>query len=263
MDQPGFFNMEDRAYRALPRLNYSSIASLLKSPAHYIAKISESPASTKQMNFGSAFHSYTLEPEKFKSEYMIKTLDARTVAGKKALFEAEALKQKIISDEDFHRIKRMDAKIKAHSIASKLLTGGEAESVLLFDLNASNGNLVKCKSKVDYMFSETLIDLKTTTDASVNGFTKSIENFNYFVQGSFYSHGMEKLTGKRPDFIFVAIESEPPYSVNVIKLSENHYTVGYRNVYEAVDVYEECTRTNTYPSYPEIVYESVMSKWLK
>ncbi len=264
MEQNGIFNMDEKAYRSLNRLNYSSMSHILKSPSHYLSSLSEPRTESKAMTFGSATHKMILEPNRFHDEYLVQTVDGRTIAGKKFMLEAEMIhKKKVISDDDFSRIKRMSQKILSHDIASKLLTGGEAESVLLFELRASNGNIVKCKAKVDYLLSGMVIDLKTTSDASVAAFSKSLENFNYFLQGAFYSMGIECLTGNRPEFYFVAIESESPFALNVIKLSENHYSLGYSKVMQCVDIYEEMLRTNRFPGYPEVINESIFSKWLK
>lgn len=260
----GVFSISEDVYRPMSMLNASSIPYLIQSPAHYIANLSQPRAQTKEMAFGSAFHCYILEPEMFNNRFVVKTIDGRTNKGKQDLLEIEFVqKKKIISEEDFERIKYMDANIKKHSIAPKLLINGKAEQVLMFKLKASNGNMIECKAKLDYMFLQTIIDLKTTKKADNESFSKSIENYNYHIQGAFYSRGVEVLTGERPDFIFIAVESEPPFSVSVIKLSDAHYTVGYSKVYEAVDLYERCMRENTWPSYSEKVYESRMSKWLR
>lgn len=260
----GIFQIAEDVYRPMSMLNYSSIPHLLQSPAHYIANLTKPRSPSKEMLFGTALHSYVLEPEKFQDQYVVKTLDGRTNKGKQAILEIEFVqKKKIISEEDFEAIRYMDANIKRHAIASKILANGKAEQVMMFKLRASNGNFVQCKAKTDYMLSETVIDLKSTKKSDEFNFSKSIENYNYHIQGAFYSHALETLTGNRPDFIFIAVESEPPYSVNVIKLSEDHYTHGYKKVYEAVDLYERCMRENHWPAYQEKVYESRMSKWLR
>ncbi len=264
MEQNGIFNMDEKAYRSLNRLNYSSMKHLLKSPAHYLASLSAPPESSKAMDFGSGFHCMCLEPEQFNARYVVADCDRRTIKGKQLALEIEMVqKKKIVSLDDYDRMKKMANNIKKHGVAGKLLSGGEAESVLLFDLQASNENTVKCKAKVDYMFGDVLVDVKTTQDASTESFSKTLENFGYFMQGSFYSRGVEILSGKKPDFIFIAVESEAPYGVNVIRLSDNHYSVGYRKMHEAIDIYDRATVLNEFPCYPEMINDSIMSKWLK
>lgn len=261
----GIYDMSDREYRAIPNmLNASSIPYLLQSPSHYIANLTKPRSPTKEMSFGTGLHTYVLEPERFKNEFLVKSIDGRTVAGKKFLLENELIHKKIIiSEEDFERIRYMDSNIKKHPIASTMLVDGHAEQVILFKLRASNGNEINCKAKVDYIINGAIPDLKSTKDASHAGFSKSIENYNYHIQGSFYSHAIESLNQPRPLFYFIAVESEPPFSVNVIELSEEHYTIGYAKIYEAVDIYEKCVRENAWPSYDPRIYKSRMSKWLK
>lgn len=260
----GIYDMDDKTYRAIPHmLNYSSIPHLLQSPAHYISNLSEPRSPSKEMTFGTATHLYILEPDKFKEEFVVQTIDARTVKGKAALLDIEFVQKKnVISEEDFLRIKYMNANVKKHAVANKLLQEGKPEQVMLYKLQTSEGE-IWCKSKVDYLREGVLIDIKTTKNSDTQTFSKSIENFNYFIQGAMYSRGHEIVTGRSCDFVFIAIESVAPYAVNVIKLSENHNALGYKKVYEAAEIYAKCLKTNVWPSYPEKVQESVMSKWLR
>lgn len=259
----GLFELTEELYRPMSMLNYSSIPYLLQSPAHYIAMLEGPRAQTKEMSFGSAFHSYVLEPESFANQFVVKNIDARTTKGKMELAIHEEARLKVISEEDFERVKRMNQRIKSHSVANKLLQNGKAEQTMMFKLKASNGNDVQCKAKLDYSLDKLIIDLKSTKRADETNFSKSIENYNYHIQGAFYKHGLETLSGLDTDFIFIAVESEPPYSVSVIKLSDDHYAIGYKKVYQAVDIYEKAMRENKWPDYEEKVYESRISKWLR
>ncbi len=259
----GIYNMTEAEYRPLPGLNQSSIPHLLKSGAHYLANLSE-PKSTSALEFGNAFHMYVLEPEKFKREYVVEKIDGRTNKGKLRKFELEASNLKVLSDDDFYCIRKMDENIKKHPIASKLLVGGYTEQVIKFKLKASNGMEVNCKAKIDYLLPDTVIDLKNSKDSvDTASFSRTIEKWNYHVQGAFYSHGIETLSGTRPDAIFIAVEDVAPFAVNVIKLSEDHFSVGYREIYQALDVYERCLRENKFPAYAEVVSESRISKWMR
>ncbi len=259
----GIFTLSEAYYRPLPGLNQSSIPHLLKSGAHYLANLSE-PKSTAALDFGNAFHTYVLEPKKFANEYVVEKIDGRTNKGKLRKLEIEASNLKTIDNEDFYCIKKMDENIKKHLIASKLLVDGYTEKVIKFKLRASNGNTVNCKAKIDYLLSGGIIDLKNSRDSvDITSFSRTIEKWNYHIQGSFYSHGIETLSGSRPDFIFIAVEDVAPFAVNVIKLSDDHYFMGYTQVYKAVDIYEKCVRENKWPAYPEVVHESKISKWLK
>ncbi len=261
----GIFKLDDKIYRNIPSmLNASAIPSLLQSPSHYLANLTKPRAPTKEMAFGSAFHAYVLEPDKFQEEFMVKTIDGRTVAGKKFLLENEMIHKKtIISEEDFERIRYMDANIKKHDIAIRMLVGGHAEQVVLYKLKASNGNDIWCKSKIDYLGNDVMIDLKTTKSADIDSFSKSIENYSYYIQAAMYSHSIEALGQDRPKFYFIAVESEAPFAVSVIELSDEHYTLGYKKLYEAVDIFEKCLRENHYPAYPQTIQKSRMSKWLR
>ncbi len=260
----GIYDMSDREYRAIPNmLNASSIPHLLQSPAHYLSNLTRPRESTKEMNFGSAVHLKILEPEKFNEQFVVKNIDLRTIKGKKDRDEIELVhKKKAISEEDFERIKYMEANIRRHEIASQMLTGGHSEQVIIFKLQASNGTEVACKAKVDYVGNNILVDLKTTKNAEPNSFNDSIGKYSYEIQGAFYSHAIEMLGQIRPQFYFVAVESEPPFAVSVIRLSESDYSKGHIKIYRAVNIFEECLRLNTWPSYEAKIYESKTRPWV-
>ncbi len=261
--QQGIYSMTEAEYRPLPGLNQSSIPHLLKSGAHYLANLAKPRSPTKEQALGTGFHALVLEPERFKKDFVVKSVDGRTVSGKKFLLENEMIHKKtIISEEDFEKITAMEANVRRHEIAGPKLTSGFSEQAILFELKASNGNVVKCKAKVDWMADGVMIDLKTTKNAEPDAFNDSIGKYSYEIQGAFYSHAIEALGYDRPNFYFIAVESEAPFAVSVIRLSDSDYAKGYAKLYRAVNLYEECSRLGKWPSYESKVFESKTRPWI-
>ena len=60
--------------------------------------------------------------------------------------------------------------------------------------------------------------MKTTVDASPEGFAKQVANFGYHIQEAFYRRVMA-IDGHDIDrFVFIAVEKEPPFACGVYEL---------------------------------------------
>lgn len=145
-----------------------------------------------------------------------------------------------------------------------------------------------------------VVDLKTTDDASLEGFSKSIANWRYDVQHPYYLDGLreaisqsggtlpdeaiagaaelsaywiDKETGVlcrcRPDFwrgepnhfIFIAVEKKPPYAVGVYRLDAESVDLG-RAVYRAdLKRYAECKANDNWPGYGDKIQTISVPGW--
>ena len=200
-------------YHAGSELSKSGLDRLQKSIKHFKTAFN---SQTQAMLEGSALHKLVLEPESFFLEYAIAPdVDKRTKAGKTewAEFAAENEGKELLTSKQMEQIGSMNDAVFGHPLARTLLTGGEAEVSYFWEREG-----IPCKCRPDYLIDgdegEILIDLKSTLDASPKGFIKSIANFRYDVQASWYMDGVEAVTGVLPEeFIFVAVEKTAPYAV--------------------------------------------------
>ena len=86
---------------------------------------------------------------------------------------------------------------------------------------------VDCKLRADGAIKGFgFFDIKTTSDASRDGFGRSTANLLYHVQAAHYLSGARL---KQPDarFVFLAVESEAPYAVGAYELGEASLIAGY------------------------------------
>ena len=56
-------------------------------------------------------------------------------------------------------------------------------------------------------------------------------------------------------FRFVVQEKEAPFLVAVVSVGADYLALGRRDMRRAIDLWAECTRTNTWPGYPATVAE--------
>ena len=66
-----------------------------------------------------------------------------------------------------------------------------------------------------------IVDLKTTQDSSYYGFASSVKKFKYYKQAAFYMDAV-----RAQEFYIVAIEKNPPFSINIIQLGDNLIDMG-------------------------------------
>ena len=154
---------------------------------------------------------------------------------------------------------------------------------------AAYGVLTKGKNVV--------VDLKTTDDASLEGFAKSIANWRYDVQHPYYLDGLKEairqgnctppvdgtaelsaywideetgvLCRCRPDFwrgnpnnfVFIAVEKKPPYAVGVYVLDSESVDAG-RAVYRAdLNTYAACQKSGEWPGYGDKIQTINVPGW--
>ena len=140
-------------------------------------------------------------------------------------------------------------------------------------------------------------DLKTTEDASPEGFAKSIANWRYDVQHAYYMDGTrlaleqgkcnppqegkaelsvywtDPVTGVlcrcRPDFwrgypkhfAFIAVEKKPPYAVGVYVLDSEGVEIGRAQYQHDLRVYAECVRSGEWPGYGDKIQTISLPGW--
>jgi len=148
--------------------------------------------------------------------------------------------------------------LMSHPIASKLLRNGELE-VSYFWKHPKYGFMCKCRP--DYRKAKTLIDLKTTTDASPESFSRAIANFGYHRQGDHYLSGVAEHGLEAENFVIIAQEKKDPYPVAIYRLSEEDLYLGHLENDLIYQRYVECKSLNEWPGYPEKIQSISLPPW--
>jgi exodeoxyribonuclease VIII len=214
------------------------------SPAHAKEYMDNPPEPTEAMKFGTALHTYVLEPETFEEK------------GKEdwANFEAQAEHREIIDEEAMADIKAMAGGIEKHD-AVQFVRGGVSEVGILWQDEKTG---VMCKARFDHIHPDIAmqVDVKSTKIASYDGFRMEIYRYLYHQQFASYSAGWEVLTGDRLTSTILACEKKPPYAAAVYGLHEDTMAAG-RNLWRrALDTYAECLKNDDWPGYfttPQVI----------
>lgn len=277
--EPGiYYGLPADVYRAQHSwLSWSRMKNLIPplTPAHFKAALDQPEERKRNFDLGKVVHRLTLGDgddfevvqalNKHKQPY--DAVDYTTVSAKthRDLIYA-AGKVPILRDE-LDQAQAMADQVQAHPAASRLFAAGHAE-VSLFWLDPETG--VKCRARLDWMPNPVagrriiIPDLKTTADvASPTEFSKAAARYGYYGQAHHYSDGVQALTGQRPAFVFVTVETRPPHLVGVSMLTDRDDLRLARN---AVDhcrrLYGECLAANRWPGHSDDVADLHLPAWL-
>lgn len=261
--------LSNAEYHALDYVSKSHLDLVDKSPFHYWDRYINPdrviPEPTKQMIIGSAFHSLVLEPDVFETEFIVEAVDApkRPTATQRNAkkpsnqtldaiafwesFDNKAKGKTILSLEDIERLTIMKQRIVEHPAASTILNlSGVAEQSYQWK-DEKTGEL--CKSRPDFHTDDgtLIVDLKTTSDASELGFQKSVHNFRYHVQAGFYLRSIKEAQ----QFVFIAVETKPPYLVAVYNASTDMINAGNRVADKNLETLANCRKLGKWIGYSE------------
>lgn len=199
---------------------------------------------TKVLGVGGRFITY---PDEHLTKSGNVSTKAETVA-----WEAEqrAAGQIILTPNEGRMVDQMAEAVKANPVARKLFERPGHPEVSVFDEYLG----VKRRGRFDYLPDEggIVVDLKTTVDASKAGFARAAARYGYHVQRGHYLDILKRL-GREADMLFVAVEKEPPYLVQVHRLSPEFAEMGETEALAAVDTYRRCMESGVWPGYPEEV----------
>lgn len=255
-------DLTNAEYHSSPAISKSGLDLIRKAPALYRWRRDNPQEPTPAMRLGTLTHTAVLEPWRLDEDVIVAPkIDRRTSAGKSewAAFQIQAEGRELVEPDELAKLYAIRDAVRAHPAAAKALgMVREVESSIFWQIGD-----VDCRCRPDGITTNgVIVDLKTTRDASPDGFVKSIAGYRYHVQAAYYSDGYEAAFGEAPrGFIFIAVETEPPYLVGVYVASETMILRG-RADYEAdLARFRECRDTDTWPGYSDAPLTLDLPKW--
>lgn len=236
-------------YLAIDAVSNSYLGRLKDCPAKALMKEDDTTA----LGFGRALHSIVLEGfDAFHEDFAVAPkFDRRTTVGKAqyADFMAGVGSKGIITADEFSHAKNIRRAVFDHPFAKKVLGRGIVEQTVIWE---SDG--IQCKSRPDALpggNTRALVDLKTTEDASYEGFMRSVKKYGYARGAAFYLDAVNfgRDLGLYDTFIFVVVEKKPPYIVGTYQMSGEFIERGREEYKELLALDKECKENNFYPAY--------------
>lgn len=143
------------------------------------------------------------------------------------------------------------AKLQLDRLNPRPFTNGKPEQTIVWTENG-----VVCRSRVDWITDDhaTVFDLKTTSrSANPERFSRTLFDLGYDVKAAFYLRGVEAVTGRRPEFQLVVVETAPPYALSVVGLTPHALELANAKVDWALATWRRCLETNDWPGYDQRV----------
>lgn len=255
-----FYDYPEHMYHADPCSDPSLSASIIKplltqSPLHAWYKHSRlnpsyEPENKNSFDIGRAAHSLILnDPKNFeivdapdwrKKENQEKR-DNAYICGRIPLLKSQ-------HEEVLAMVARATEQLTTHECENAFSIKGKSEVTLIWQECD-----VWCRARVDYIAENgrDFYDYKTT-DQSANpeNASRLIFNLRYDITSAFYRRGIRKLFGiENPNYRFVIQEKEAPYALSIVALDPAAEGLADRKIDEAIRLWGECLRTNTWPGY--------------
>jgi len=158
--------------------------------------------STDTMALGTAFHTLTLEPDKFDEDIAVRPDSIKQRRGKEwESFKMEAGKRTIITEDQLKKAKIMATNVREHPVASVLVGDGVKESSIYWWYKSNEWEddykgeyKIMCKVRPDFLSSNmpVVIDLKSADDPGETAFLKAMNNYYYHLSGAMYLEGVNQ-----------------------------------------------------------------------
>lgn len=259
-------DMPHADYLAVQAMSASGLKRMARSPAHFHGltldpgRPPEEP--TDAMINGTLVHACIFEPHEVAKRYAIKPagMNFSTKEGK-AWRDAQTLQ--IVTSEAMEAAKAQAAALHSLPDVSALLLPGFGEASA-FWLDEPTGELCKCRP--DWVSPAgdgvILVDGKTCTDASPDGFGRAIWNLGYHQQAAWYCDGFEAATGLHVHgFVFAAVESAWPYVAASYMLADDVIERARSENRRLLDLYAQCKRDDEWPAWGSRVQIINLPKW--
>lgn len=246
----GKLNISNAEYHASAPLSKSNLHLLSKSPAHFKYALEHKEEATAAMNFGTAFHAYVLESDKFDEEYIVAPkIDRRTKEGKALAKEIEESGKLPISEEDMRAIEQMARNVLSNKYAAALLSGEKEQSYFWTD--ERTGIDLKCRPdcRTDLSGVSVIVDLKTCGNADTDAFFRDCLKYGYDLQAALYKRGVERFERKPHRFVFIAVEKEPPYAFNILEADRLFIDKGNADLNDYLETVVQCAKTGNWYGY--------------
>lgn len=251
-------------YYAQEAFSASGISKLLRSPAHYHVWRTAPRPPTTGMAFGTVVHALVLEPDREPPMAIAPACERRSNADKAiwAEFEANLNGRVPLKQEEFDRAQRVRDAVYANAGARLLLDNIATEVSIFWHDEAFD---IPCKARLDALRADFgVVDLKTTTDATPDAFSRSMAHFCYHAQAAHYRNAvLHAQHASPPFFAWIAVETKAPFGCCCYEIDSDALKAGRDLVHAAAQVYAQARREQRWPAYPDTIRLLGLPGWAR
>jgi exodeoxyribonuclease VIII len=213
------------------------------------------------MRFGSAFDTLLFDGVRgFDNQFAVMPKGMYKRGKKWEAFRDENWGKTFIKADEWDDIAAMVAVTRKHPIANALLTNGQSQVVAYWEHPELHE---KCKGIVDFLNERhgVVVDVKTTTDARPDEWSKKIANYNYHWQAFMYLSGCRQLDPRYTEFVWIVIEKIRPFGVRLFRTNPQMLYLAERQITDLIKLYQECVEKDDWPCYPEDIQSAELPYW--
>jgi len=256
-------DIDNDTYHQGPGISSTDLGKLSISPAHYQHWLATKDSTETSDTFwiGIALHQLVLEPHDFDKNFVI------LEPGQRRTSRIQNTPPIQLTRAQGTVVLGMAAAVNAHPVARNLLRGVIEHSFYWIDPETKL--LCKCRPDCINLELNVIVDLKSCSDASYEGFKRAIGANRYFAQDAYYRWGVsEALKQSHNDeftaptgFVFVAVEKIPPYEIGLYSVEASGKELGLDLVKSELKQIRKCTDSGCWPGYPQTIQEIAMRSY--
>lgn len=273
--EPGVhYDLHEAAYHADPveggSLSQSGAKLLLPPnvPAMFDHVRRNPPAYKRVWDEGTAAHTLVLGTGQPIREVVAK--DWRTNAAKAAAKEAREAGEVPLLPAQVAMVRGMEAALRAHPSAVDLLNPEHTRTeVSMFARDPWAG--VWLRGRLDTLNTDPtagrvrIVDYKTASDLDDHALEGAIARFGYVMQAPWYLDLVVELgivdSLADVEFVFLFQSKAPPYLVRTVRLDAGSVRIGRQLNQQAIAIYAECRKRDTWPGYSDRVDTLAVPGW--
>jgi len=245
-------------YHRHPSISSSDVKAVAaRSLAHWKYKTYKaSPA----FALGSAVHALVLEPQ--KNLVVRGPEDRRGAKWKDASLAADLDGKILLTESDYDLAAEIANAVRAHPVVRGWLAEPwfTAEGSFFAD-DSETGVNIKARPDGWIPRSGLIFDIKTTRDASPDGFPKELRNYGYDLQAAFYLRTLREAGFLAKKFIFVAVEKEPPYAVGLHVMTDRYLDHANERVTRTLEKINAAVTAGDYTTGWPMINDIDLPKW--
>jgi hypothetical protein len=282
---PGIYpGLSFAEYFAIDAVSHSALRGYRRSAAHARYEAIH-PRESKAMDFGTAFHEAVLEPERYAKD-VVRGLEVgnRSSVDKDAhaRLRRESYGKTVLDFKEYDLVSQMTTAVMTHETAGELLRGpgwmrdprtgqaARANEVVVVWRDPETGLLCKLRADAVRVWQgwTWVIDLKTTCDASPEGWPREVHTYGYDSGAAFYLDGFDLAPDERGviaprprKFVHIACEKDGPLAVAVHELDEPSIAKGRARYRKYLRAHAAAVASGNYPAYPSGVLPTSLPSW--
>jgi PDDEXK-like domain of unknown function (DUF3799) len=263
----GFYpDLSNEAYHGGPGLSASEMSWMSQSLEYYRWRKDHPPAKTRDMTLGSVTHLVLEARLRGKPEMITEQVMVFSDAGpqSKAFKDVQAKNPEkyVVTQEDFDLARRMiDAVLEKSEVAAWFTQGVSEPSI--FAEHPETGVLMKCRPDYLSLDRGLSINFKTTTDASEEGFLRSVKMGRFDWQSAWYLEVLRLHFNRNFDEIHVVVEknADEPCLVQIYTIADEELEFARMQYTRLLPRYLKAMETGIWPGASLSVKSITLPPW--